>query len=114
MFAVKTNLSIDVDTGGPNKDAVDGLGAIVVALDRGLDAGGQAPTVKFGDIFAIGLGWLVLVAVIAYPVLQLAVLAAGILFLGSRSIVRIILGPSVGDLRGCGPLSHTDRHYSGA
>jgi hypothetical protein len=113
MFTAKTNLSTGFD-GSSNKDAVDGLGAIVFALDRNrsFDIASQAP-IKFGDLVAIGLGWLVLVAVIAYPVLQLALLAAGMLFLGARPIMRFVLGPPITDISHSVP-TYRDRIYSAA
>lgn len=90
----------------PSRDAAVGLGLIADALDRGLDTLDRPVRRRFwlGDAVAIGLGWLVLVAVIFYPALQLLAIGVGIAYLGAKPLVRLVLGPDMaqvprGDMR---------------
>jgi hypothetical protein len=80
--------------GGSNREAVDGFAAIAAALDQGIDTN----AVRGGgivDAIAIALGWLVLVAVIFYPALQLAAIATCAAFMCMKSFVRCVLGASM-------------------
>ena len=79
-----------------SKDAIDGFATIADALDRGLDTA-ESKGSKIGDFLAIAAGWLVLGAIIFYPGLQLAAILICAAFLGTRSLVRLILGPSPAD-----------------
>lgn len=87
-----TRNSLATDFGNaPNRDAVDGFSAIAAALDEGLGDGPSLYGQKIVDAIAIGLGWLVLVAVILYPALQLAAIAICVGFLAGRSILRFVV-----------------------
>jgi hypothetical protein len=84
-------LARDFHAGGSSRDAIDGFSAIAVALDRGFDEstinGG-----KIADVVAILLGWALLAAVILYPALQLAAIAACVVFVCMRSFVLYVFG----------------------
>jgi hypothetical protein len=80
--------------GGPHSDAIDGFSAIAAALDHGIGAV-ETNSSKFADAIAIGLGWLVLAAVIFYPGLQLAAIAACAAFMCLRSFIRYAFGSAV-------------------
>ena len=76
MYSDRYNsLASDFQAGTTNLDAMHGLSNIAAALDRGLiepaEGGWNIP-----DMFAILLGWTLLVAVILYPALQLAAIAS--------------------------------------
>jgi hypothetical protein len=92
MFSRDCSFSIaDSDDDRSNREAIDGFSAIVAGLDRGLDD----PAMNFGviaDAMAIGLGWLVLAAIIFYPALQLAAIAIGAAFMCMRSFLRYAFG----------------------
>lgn len=81
-----------------SRDAIDGFDAIANALDRGLDSA-ESKGSRIPDFLAIAAGWLVLGAIIFYPSLQLAAILICAAFLGMRSFVRLILGPSPPDIR---------------
>ena len=72
-------------------DAISGFDAIATALDQGLEADCHAGT-RLRDAFAIGFGWLALVAVVFHPGLQLAAIALGVALLSIRSFTRLIFG----------------------
>jgi len=74
-----------------NRGVIDGFSAIAAALDHGMQPVGTQGF-KFADAIAIGLGWLVLAAVIFYPTLQLAAFGACTIFMCLRSFPRIIFG----------------------
>lgn len=80
-------------TSASSRDTIDGFDAIASALDRGLDPA-ECKSSRLVDFLAIAAGWLVLGAIILYPSLQLAAIVICAAFLGMRSFVRIILGPS--------------------
>jgi predicted RNA-binding protein with TRAM domain len=94
MFSGDTHFSItDFGSRGSGREAVDGFSAIVAALDHGakpnrINGGGIA------DLVAIGLGWLLLVAVVLYPGLQLAAVALCAVFMCLRPgrLLAIVLG----------------------
>jgi len=79
--------------GSTSRDAIDGFDAIANALDQGFDPA-HSKSSRLGDFLAIAAGWLVLVAVIFYPSLQLVAIVVCAAFLGTRSFARLILGPS--------------------
>lgn len=81
-----------------SRDAIDGFDAIANALDRGLDSA-ESRGSRIVDFLAIAAGWLVLGAIIFYPGLQLAAILVCAAFLGMRSFVRLILGPSPAETR---------------
>ncbi len=83
----------DFVVGSSSRDAIDGLGAIAAALDHGASAPARTIGGKVADVVAIGLGWLMLAAVILYPTLQLAAIAACAGFMFLRSFPRLIFGP---------------------
>lgn len=83
----------DFADGCSTREAIDGFSAIAAALDQGMDATGNVGG-KIADAVAIGLGWLVLAAIIFYPSLQLVAIAACGAFMCMRSFSRIIFGPS--------------------
>ena len=85
--------SRDLVDGPANRDAVDGFDAIASALDRGIDPI-HGRSSRLGDFLAIAAGWLVLATIILYPSLQLAAIVVCAAFLGTRSCLRLILGPS--------------------
>jgi len=85
--------SRDLADGPANRDAIDGFDAIAIALDRGIDPL-HGRSSRLGDLLAIAAGWLVLGTIILYPSLQLAAVVVCAVFLGTRSCVRLILGPS--------------------
>jgi len=85
--------SRDLATGPTSRDAIDGFDAIANALDQGLDPA-ESKSSRFGDFLAIAAGWLVLGAIILYPSLQLVAIVVCAAFLGTRSLARLILGPS--------------------
>ena len=85
--------SRDLTAGASSRDAIDGFDAIVDALDRGFDPAHSRGS-KLGDVLAIAAGWLMLGAIILYPSLQLFAIAICAACLGTRSFVRLILGPS--------------------
>jgi hypothetical protein len=78
------------DPGGSRSEAIVGFTAIAAELDRGIEAT-KTHGSKFSDAVAIGLGWLVLAAVIFYPALQLAAIVACVTFMGMRSFVRHVI-----------------------
>jgi hypothetical protein len=80
--------------GGPHSDAIDGFSAIAAALDHGIEAV-ETNGNKFADAVAIGLGWLVLAAIIFYPTLQLAAIVACVAFMCMRSFIRVVFGAAV-------------------
>lgn len=86
-------LATDGAGGGSRRDAIDGFSAIAAALDQGLDAA-PANGNKLVDAIAIGLGWMVLAAVIFYPALQLAAIALCVAFFFMRSFSRLVFGAS--------------------
>jgi hypothetical protein len=73
------------------RDAVDGFAAIASALDHGLDST-HGPSGRITDVLAIGVGWLVLAAVIFYPASQLAAIALCAAFFCLRSFARYVFG----------------------
>lgn len=75
-----------------NRDAVDGFSAIAAALDQGLAARSSSNGAKIADAIAIGLGWIVLVAFILHPALQLAAIGACACFMVARSLLRRTFG----------------------
>jgi len=75
--------------GGSNREAIDGFSAIAAALDQGIDTGGINGG-WFADTVAIGLGWMVLAAIIFYPALQLAAIAICVSFICVRSFARYV------------------------
>ncbi|MEH2628628.1 hypothetical protein V1292_006683 [Bradyrhizobium sp. AZCC 1719] len=85
--------SRDLAAGPTSKDAIDGFDAIANALDQGLVSANSSRS-RLVDFLAIAAGWLVLGAIILYPSLQLGAIVICAAFLGMRSFVRIILGPS--------------------
>jgi len=74
------------------RDAIDGFSAIAAALDQRLPASGDSNP-SFVDFAAIGLGWMVLIAAILYPALQLAAIAVGAAYFCSRPLLRLLFGP---------------------
>ena len=101
MFSGSTHFSIaDFGSRSSGGEAVDGFSAIVATLDRGV----EPKSTKSGgilDLVAIGLGWLLLVAVVVYPALQLAAiaLAAAFMCLRSGQFTAIVLGAGPADAR---------------
>lgn len=91
----------------PSRDAAVGLGLIADALDRGFDTLDRPARRRFwlGDAIAIGLGWLLLVAVIFYPALQLLAIGGGIAYLGAKPLLRLVLGTD---------MAQVPRHGTGA
>jgi ABC-type branched-subunit amino acid transport system permease subunit len=102
FLAADTNYSA-----GADRDAIDGFAAIAAALDQGIEDtavhGG-----RIVDAVAIGLGWLVLAAIIFYPALQLAAIAICIAFICMRSLVRHVLASLGSSLGGSAGFSGTD------
>ena len=95
MFSRDFNLDEAGYAGGNSRrDAVDGLAAIEFALDQGLEPTGHRSG-RMTDGLAIGLGWLVLVAVIFYPALQLGAIALGGGLLCLRSFARFLFASPV-------------------
>jgi hypothetical protein len=82
----------DFDTleGRSNRDTVEGFASIAVGLDRGIDVIGNGN--KMADIMAIGLGWLLLSAIIFYPSLHVAAFAICIAFMSIRTFAYNVLG----------------------
>jgi hypothetical protein len=76
------------------RDAIDGFAAIASALDRGIDSTDR-PSGRITDVLAIGVGWLVLAAVIFYPASQLAAIALCAAFFCLRSFARFVFGSDV-------------------
>ena len=97
---------------GSRRDAIDGLSAIAAALDQGLDAA-PANGNKLADAIAIGLGWLMLAAVIFYPALQLAAIALCAAFFFMRSFSRLVFGASSSQQRSQASL-HEEQTYLAA
>jgi len=94
MSARDTDLASDfVKARNSTRDAIDGFDAIAAALDQGL-AATECRGCKPIDVVAILFGWVILVAVIYVPALQLAAIAACVFFFGLRSFARLVLGPS--------------------
>jgi hypothetical protein len=83
----------DFVAGSTSRDAIDGLAAIAAALDHGASAPARTTGGKIADAVAIGLGWLMLAAVILYPTLQLVAIAACVGFMCLRSFPRLVFGP---------------------
>ena len=71
----------------PNRDAVDGLSAIALALDEGLEPASSNVGGMFVDGLAILLGWAVLVSVLLYPALQLVAIGACSIFMLGRALL---------------------------
>jgi hypothetical protein len=101
MFSGSTHFSIaDFGSRSSGREAVDGFSAIVATLDRGVE-----PKATNGggivDLVAIGLGWLLLIAVVVYPALQLAAVAlcAAFMCLRRGRLVAIVLGGRPADAR---------------
>ena len=99
MFVRDYNCSADFGAAGSKRDAVEGFASIAAGLDRGIDAIGNSS--KVADMLAIGLGWLLLSAVIFYPTLQVAGFAICIALMSVRTFVHCIF--AVGDVR---PITH--------
>jgi hypothetical protein len=88
MFLRDYDGSADFGAGGSKRDTIEGFASIAAGLDRGVDAIGNGS--KVADLLAIGLGWLLLSAVIFYPPLQLAAFAICIAFMSVRTFVHFI------------------------
>jgi hypothetical protein len=88
MFLRDYDCSADFGADRSKRDAIEGFASIAAELDRGVDAIGNGS--KVGDLLAIGLGWLLLLAVIFYPSLQLAAFAICIAFMSVRTFVHSI------------------------
>ncbi len=84
--------SFSADTIAFNRDAVDGFAAISAALDQGLVARSRSNGASIVDAVAIGLGWMVLVALILHPALQLAAIGACACLIATRSLLRRAFG----------------------
>lgn len=84
--------STDLMADFSSRDAIDGFDAIAGALDRGLSPT-RGANIRVGDALAIAVGWLILGSIILYPSLQLGVIAICIALFGTRSFVRLVLGP---------------------
>jgi hypothetical protein len=98
MFSRDYNFSTAGFAGGSShREAVDGFSAIAAALDHGIGAT-ETNGSKMADAVAIGLGWLVLAAVIFYPTLQLGAIAVCVAFMCMRSFFRCVFGASVSSL----------------
>jgi hypothetical protein len=89
MFSRDYSFAEEYAGGGSNREAIDGFSAIAAALDQGIDTAGMNSG-WFADAVAIGLGWLVLAAVIFYPALQLAAIAICVSFICARSFARYV------------------------
>ena len=72
------------------RDAVDGFAAIASALDHGI-ASTDRRSGSITDVLAIGIGWLVLAAIIFYPASQLAAIALCAAFFCLRSFARYVI-----------------------
>jgi hypothetical protein len=95
MFLRDYDCSAGFGAGGSKRDTIEGFASIAAGLDRGVDPIGNAS--KVADLLAIGLGWLLLSAVIFYPTLQLAAFAICIAFMSVRTFVHCIFRTGDGD-----------------
>lgn len=93
MFSREFRFEGSVPAGPSRRDAVDGLAAIALALDQGMEPT-RNRSGRLADVLAIALGWGVLLAVIFYPALQLGAIALCCAFLGLRSFARYAFGSS--------------------
>lgn len=84
----------DFAGGGSHREAIDGFSAIAAALDRDMEAT-ETNGSKITDTVAIGLGWLVLAAVIFYPTLQLGAIVVCVALMCLRSFIRYVFGAVV-------------------
>jgi hypothetical protein len=98
----------DFSGGGSSREAIDGFSAIAAALDQGIDQTGIEGN-GIADVVAIGLGWLVLAAVIFYPALQLAAIAICAAFMCMRSFKRRVLGSTLSSPEYSPAFSRRDR-----
>jgi hypothetical protein len=95
MFARDYNFSTaDFAGGSSHREAIDGFSAIAAALDRGMEAT-ETNGSRIADAVAIGLGWLVLAAVIFYPTLQLGAIVVCVALMCMRSFIRYVFGAIV-------------------
>jgi hypothetical protein len=94
MGALMFSRHDDFATSGPSRETVAGFSAIAAALEHGLDAKGTGDG-RIVDVLAIGFGWLVLIAIIFYPALQLAAIAIGVTFICMRSFMGCVLGSAL-------------------
>lgn len=94
MYSGQYNsLASEFQAEATSPDAIDGFSAIAAALDRGLVEPSECGS-SISDMFAILLGWALLAAVILYPALQLAAIAACVVFFCMRSFIRCIFAPA--------------------
>lgn len=94
MFSGTSHLSItEFGNRGSNRAAIDGFSAIAATLDQTAEPN-EVTGGRILDLVAIGLGWLLLVAVVLYPGLQLAAfgLCAAFMCLRPGRLFAVVLG----------------------
>lgn len=87
------SLASDFQLGNSSRDTIDGFSAIAAALDQGLVEPNKSGS-NITDILAIVLGWSLLAAIIFYPALQVAAIAACVGFFCMRSFARFVFLPA--------------------